>query len=166
MATLCVLLVSACVFDYRRRMIPNALIVLLAVWGVGWRLALGGACDMAAALLGAALLVGLLYPFFRIGTIGAGDVKLFGATSIFFPFDKILLFLFISLLASAVISLIKLWKEKKLLSRLRLLGSYLSACMEKGAWKAYPQVDGARERSVCLSGPVLFGVLLYLGGAY
>ena len=52
---------------------------------------IGGLC----AYVGAVLLMGaFLYPFFRIGALGAGDVKLFGVTAGYLPFEKIFYFSF------------------------------------------------------------------------
>lgn len=65
-------------------------------------------------------------------------MKLLGVTAGYLPAEKILVFLFCSLLVAAMISLAKIWKR-----------------------------DGKRRGgAVCLSGPVLVSVLLFLGGVY
>ena len=48
--------------------------------------------------------IALLYPLFKISAVGAGDVKLLGAAAGYFPFEKIFLFAFVSLLIAAIIS--------------------------------------------------------------
>ena len=133
-----VFLVAACSYDYRERRIPNYLILWMAIAGVGWRLWNGGTRGGLWYLGQAALVIAVLYPFFKMGGLGAGDVKLLGVTAGYLPAEKILAFLFCSLLVAAMISLVKFRK--------------------KGGER--------RSRGVCLSGPVLVSVFLFLGGVY
>lgn len=167
MAALCVLLTVACGYDYRKRKLPNYLIAVMAFVGIGWRFCREGPCGVPYYLSGMLIMMCLMYPFFKIGAIGAGDVKLLGVTAGFLPFDKIFLFLFVSLLIAAVISFIKLWKEKNYGERIRFLYRYLSRVLRSGRWQLYLKEPEERYKlGVCLSGPVLLSVLLYLGGIY
>lgn len=167
MAALCIMLTAACGYDYKRKRIPNYLIALMAVLGVGYRFWESG-IDGALSYFGeAALIICLLYPFFKIGSIGAGDVKLFGVTAGYLPFSRILTFLFISLLISAMISLFKMWKESNIRERIRYLSAYLADVARSGCWRLY--LEDLREKQevgICLSGPVLISILLYWGGVY
>lgn len=138
LAALGVFLVAACNYDYREKRIPNYLIIWMAIAGVGWRLWNEGAPGELWYLGQAVLVVAILYPFFKIGGLGAGDVKLLGVTAGYLPAEKILVFLFCSLLVAAMISVVKMWK--------------------RGA--------GGAQGGICLSGPVLVSVLLLLGGVY
>ncbi len=167
MAALCILLAAACGYDYKRKRIPNYLIAFMAVVGVGWRFGESGIRGSLSYLMEAAVIMSLLYLFFKIGAIGAGDVKLFGVSAGYLPCSKILMFLFVSLLISAIISLLKMWKEKNLFERLRCLASYLSDVKKGGVWKLYPESGMEKQTAgICLSGPVLLSLLLYLGGVY
>lgn len=137
-------LIVACYFDYRQGRIPNPLIVLLCVFGAvlggvsGGFLSVLKFCGIAAGLTLA------LYPFFAIGALGAGDVKLLAVCGGFFPTDKILFFLFYSMLIAVVFSIIKI----------------------AGRIRNGETVQDCRRTRLCLSGPVLCSVLLYLGGIY
>lgn len=167
MAALCILLTAACGYDYRRKKIPNFLIAFMAVLGVGWRFWESGFCGALSYLGETALIMSLLYPFFKIGSIGAGDVKLLGVSAGYLPFSKILIFLFISLLISAMISLLKMWKESNIRERLRYLAAYLADVARSGSWKLYLENEKEKQAvGICLSGPVLVSILLYLGGVY
>lgn len=167
MAALCVFLTAACSYDYRDHRIPNYLIVLMAVLGAGWRFRSGGPPEMLSCVGGGALLLILLYPFFRIGAVGAGDVKLLAVTAGYFPLEKILYFLFFSLLIAGVISLYRMWKEKSFGRRMEYLRRYLTDTARNGSWRLYPENEEDRSKTgVCMSGPVLLSVLLYLGGIY
>lgn len=142
MAALCVLLTVACGYDYREKRIPNYLIAVMTLLGVGWRFCRDGTGGIIFYLAGAFFIMSLLYPFFKIGTVGAGDVKLFGVAAGFLPFQKIFLFLFVSLLIAAIFSIFKLIVKRR---------------------KKYGE---RHPLKICLSGPVLISVLLCLGGVY
>ena len=138
LAALCVFLVAACGYDYKERRIPNYLILWMAITGVGWRLWNERAPGLPGYLGQAVLVMAVLYPFFKVRGLGAGDVKLLGVTAGYLPAQKILAFLFCSLLVAAMISLARYLKK-----------------------------GGERRNScVCLSGPVLISILLFLGGVY
>lgn len=166
MAVLCIVLGMACVYDYRTGRIPNYLVVLMSVFGAGYCIQSGGLTEMLCCFGKAVLVMLLLFPFFKIGTVGAGDIKLLGVTAGILPFEKILMFLFISLLIAAVISLLKMWKSGQFMRRLRYLWKYLSDVVQGGRWLLYPETEDRKSSGICLSGPVLLSLLLYLGGIY
>lgn len=165
MTSLCVFLLIACVCDYREYRIPNSLTGLMAVQGLICRLWNEGAVGIILWLGGAAMVMALLYPLFKIGCLGAGDVKLFGVTAGYLPFKKILLFLFFSLLIAATISLVKMWKENSFSRRIRHLSGYLGELLKNGQWRLYSEKESDRT-VICLAGPIFIGILLYLGGIY
>lgn len=167
MAALCVMLLAACWFDYRKRKIPNALIMIIAFLGVVLGFLSHGATGIATFVSRTILVMGLLYFLFKIGTLGAGDVKLFGVTAGYLPFEKILYFLFVSLLIAAIISLIKLLKNKNLAERLEIFMKYSADVWKSRSLKLYPaECASDSYRGICLSGPILLSLLLYLGGVY
>lgn len=167
MAALCILLAAACSYDYRRKKIPNFLIAFMAVLGVGWRFWEGSFCGALSYFGEAVCIMCLLYPFFKIGSIGAGDVKLLGVSAGYLPFSKILMFLFVSLLISAMISLFKMWKESNIRERMHYLLAYLTDVARSGSWHLYLENEREKQAAgICLSGPVLLSILLYWGGVY
>lgn len=109
----------------------------------------------------------LLYPFFKLGALGAGDVKLLGICAGFLQYDKILHFLFFSLLAAAIFSLVKLIREQSAGERLAYLGAYLVDVARSGQWSLYIENEReARRAGVALAGPILISVFLHMGGVY
>jgi prepilin peptidase CpaA len=74
------LLAYACVSDLRTRRIPNALVVLIAVCGVAFSIVISPVVS-GMVRSGGGLLTGLVIwlPFWLLGWLGAGDVKLFAA---------------------------------------------------------------------------------------
>ena len=74
------LLLVACVSDVRTRRIPNALVLILALCGFGFSLVANPILPGAGrALGGAAVGLAIWLPFWMMGKLGAGDVKLFAA---------------------------------------------------------------------------------------
>lgn len=167
MEVLCVFLALACGYDYRYHKIPNYLLMLTVVFGVGWRLGTEGIPGAVIYAGGSVLIMCLAYPLFKIGAVGAGDVKLLGAAAGYLQFGKIPVFCIISLLIAAVISLIKMVRKRNFLERMKYLADYLKNVANSGRWKLY-QVDERDKMSVsvCLSGPILVSILLYIGGRY
>ena len=167
MAALCVLLSAACVFDYRKRKIPNWLIACILALGTGQRFFTEGIAGGLYGFAGMFCIIVMLYPFFKIGALGAGDIKLLGAASMFLPFQRVFIFLFVSLLIAAGVSLIKLWREKNGRERIQFFLRYIRDCSVAGVWKPYLTDRAERHRlGVCLSGPILASALLYMGGVY
>ena len=166
MGALCLFLAAACGYDYSQNKIPNYIILFIGILGVLENIPQGFA-GICLYLMIAGLVMALVYPLYKIGCLGAGDVKLLGMTAGFLPFKKILVFLFVSLLISSVISLIKMFRRDMFWERLRYLFAYFSDVLRKGYFKLYFEKQEERDGvSVCLSGPVFISILLYLGGAY
>lgn len=77
------LLIAACVTDLRSRRIPNSLVLALAITGVVfviWRSPVGSGVLYTVKGFAVGLLIWL--PFWLLGVLGAGDVKLFAASAI------------------------------------------------------------------------------------
>jgi len=73
------LLAAACWTDLRTLRIPNALTLSFLAGGIGYRFLWQGTDGLATALAGAACGLIPLYAMNRMGGIGGGDVKWFGA---------------------------------------------------------------------------------------
>ena len=137
--------------------------LLAGIWQK-WRLANGTGITYVLSIL---LMIFLLYPFFKLGALGAGDVKLLGICAGFLQYDKILHFLFFSLLAAAIFSVIKLVKEQSAWERLTYLKEYLLDVARSGKWVLYIENEReARKAGIALAGPILVSVFLHMGGVY
>lgn len=166
MGVLYTVLVLACVYDYRQGRIPNMLLLIGMAAG-GIRGGTSGWTGVARYLYPGVVTLLILYPLFRIGAIGAGDIKLLSICVGYFPYQKIIYFLFFSMLISAVISVFKMYREQNMRERLTYLWEYIRAVAATGHWSLYLDNSIDREKTgICLSGPILGSVLLYWGGVY
>lgn len=104
---LTVLLLAACVSDLRTRRIPNLLTLSGAGLGLVLGLILGGASGGLGALGGLAIGFAALIPFYALGGLGAGDVKLMAAAGSLLgsPLESLHAVLY-SAVAGAVLSLV------------------------------------------------------------
>lgn len=78
-STLAGVLIAACVSDLRTRRIPNGLVVVGVVAGLGFGLMDGGLAGMVRAAGGVATGLAIWMPFWMLHMMGGGDVKLFAA---------------------------------------------------------------------------------------
>lgn len=164
---MCVLLAIACCFDYKTHRIPNCLIVCCMFAGLGYRLTSYGYRGALEYLASALLTTVLFYFVFWIGAMGAGDVKMLGVCAGFFPWNKVLYFLFFALAIAAAIAFLKMYLERNMKDRLYYLGEYLWDVFRCRRWKLY--FAGERVSSgagICMAGPVLGSALMYMGGMY
>lgn len=167
LVALCLILVPVCLFDYTRYRIPNLLLFAVFIAGLADGYFAGGAFRSLLYVLKALLVVFVLFPFFRIGTIGAGDVKLLGLCAGFFSDIKILYFLFFSMLTAAAFSIIKMSKEQNFKERFSYFGSYLCDIVQTGNWKLYVEdLKSKKTSGLCLSGPIFISLIMHMGGFY
>ena len=167
MCVLAGMLCVACLYDYKSRKIPNPLILLIMGIGIIRGYCLENRYGLGKYAIVFAVVVFLLYPLFRIGGLGAGDVKLMSVCAGFFPAEEAFYFLFISLLFSAIFSIFKLIRKRDLRDRIRYFCNYCRNVAGKGRWYYYQPKTGDRKlEGICMSGPVLCSVLLKIGGVY
>lgn len=167
MAALCVSLCVICLFDYSRRKIPNLFVGVIFAIGTGRGVLGNGLKGAGEYVLVTFVILFLLYPVFRIGGLGAGDVKLLSVCAGYFSADKIFYFLFFSMLISAVFSVIQVCREKNVRDRVRYFCEYVAAVAKSGRWRLYfPQKGEQRLPGICMSGPILCSVILGIGGVY
>lgn len=167
MKALCFFLLIACCCDYWKGKIPNLLLVFMFIVGWGQSLIGEGLQEVIAFPVECAIVMLLLYPLFKIGALGAGDVKLYGVCAGYLPREKFLFFFFLSLLIAAVISLVKMIRESNAVERIFYFCEYLINVIRTGRFRLY--IENEKERkavSICLAGPILGSVLLYMGGVY
>jgi prepilin peptidase CpaA len=100
----------ACVTDVRERRIPNVLTFGAAGAALLVHLAIGGPSGLGAAAAGWLVGTALFLPFFLLGGMGAGDVKLLAALGAWLgPSDAFWLAIYASLAGGVTGLLVALW---------------------------------------------------------
>ena len=167
MIILCFFLCLACYFDYQHHRIPNWLISFILTVGIARAFCQNGMLGDIVFLIQGTVVILCFFPLFRIGTMGAGDLKLFGVCCGFLPGDRILYFLFFTLFFAAVHSFIRFTRREDVIERFSYLWTYLCEVAGSGKWKAYWQDGEERQKAgICLAGPVLLSMIMYMGGLY
>lgn len=103
-------LAVASAWDIRSRRIPNWLVLALAVLGVCYSALaqLPSSGGVARALLGLVIGFGMWIPFYALGMLGAGDVKLFAAASCWLAPTQVVTAALMAALAGGVLSIVGL----------------------------------------------------------
>lgn len=111
----------------------------------------------------------LMYPLFKIGALGAGDVKLLMMTGSFMGTGELFTVLVSAFVIGAVFSLAKLLAEHNGRERIGYFLSYISEVARTGHWKLYGEhmvqdYQLYRRNKIHFTVPILFGAALKLGG--
>lgn len=157
----------ACYQDYREGKIRNRLILAGLVWGIYHQCATSGAKGIlifAQGLLGIFLLT---YPLFKLGMIGAGDVKLFAICAGSLGLKRALFFLTATFLVAGFLSLVKMLYHHNFLERFRYFFNYVEQTVITMQLSLYDKGDEEKSGGhIPLAGPACLSVLLCLGGVY
>lgn len=164
---LLLLLFLAVLADLWRDRIPNGFLATGIIVGLigSYRCGPGLFCSAASASL--AFL--LLYPLFKIGTLGAGDLKTLIMTGCFLTVEEFLTVLAAAFAVGGALSLIKLFAERNGRERFACLLSYMAEVTREGHWKLYEENteedQGAYDRNkIHFTIPILLGAALRIGG--
>lgn len=164
---LLLLLILAVLADLKTGRIPNGFIVFGIIIGVLGSLANGQAFHRIFTSM--LLVFSILYPLFKIGAMGAGDVKVFIMIGSFMEVKELLTVLVLSFIIGALCSLLKLLAEHNGRERMYYFLSYISEVLKTRQWKIYGEhmaqdYDRYRRNKIHFTVPVLFSVALRMGG--
>lgn len=152
--------------DLRFYKIPNLCILAGMAAGLFMTCVSYSAGRVFEACAAMAVIFMAFYPFYLMGGLGAGDIKLLMMTGCFLRRERLIQYLLITFAAAAVISGIKmlLWKESR--RRLFYLGGYLKKAALTGSMDNYI-VDTKNKRCVIrLSVPALISLIMMCAGVY
>ena len=185
---------AACYFDYRRDRIPNALIgfgMLTGLFYRGYLFYMGGLSGDGGEILKTEAVIGpilpeflmmagllllrmgivfvLFYPLYKLGMLGAGDVKLFCLLVCFLQGHECTVCIVGSMVIAALAGAGKLLLQENLQERLQYFCSYVADVAKSKAFRLYFENAGQQEKrkaSLHMAGTVLLSVLLHAGGVY
>jgi prepilin peptidase CpaA len=151
------LLVIACVSDVRTRRIPNSLVVMLALGGLVYALAImSPLAALGRALAGSAVGLALWLPFWLARVLGAGDVKLAAASGAWLGVAGIVEASLLAAVAGGVLAVWALARSGGLSAAARRFGAWMIASRVTG--KLAPEVTPKERR-------VPYGVAIAAGAA-
>lgn len=150
--------------DWRSYRIPNPCILAGAAAGLimtGMSYSAAGVLESLADML---IIFIAFYPFYLLGGIGAGDVKLFMMTGCYIRGEMLLHYMIVTMLAAAALSVMKMTVFAESRERLVYLGRYLRKVALTGAIDEY-RIDKSQKRSVIrLSIPALISLIIFYTG--
>lgn len=161
------MLLLAALADLKTDRIPNGFVLLGIVIGVLGSLWHG--LDIIHTVVSMLLAFLLLYPLFKIGAMGAGDIKVFMMIGSFVEVRELMVIIIISFVIGAAGSIIKLLSEHNGRERMYYFLSYISDVARTRQWKIYGEhmvqdYKQYRRNKIHFTVPVLFSVALRIGG--
>lgn len=109
----------------------------------------------------------VLYPLYKMGVLGAGDVKLMAATEGLFSWSEGVSYFTIVWLLAGLIALAKMLSQGNIIERLEYFFSYVADMVVMRKWQFYHEerVQGLnKNRTIRMSVPILLGFVLCMGG--
>lgn len=116
------------------------------------------------ALGGFAIPVIVLYVFFVIRVLGAGDIKLLCVVGTFMGIHGAIGCIVLSFILGAVYSAFALILRRNLRSRLQYFAAYFTSVINNKEITYYQDGSISKEATIHFSIPILGSVLLYMGG--
>lgn len=161
-----ILIVISMICDVKSYKIPNLCIVMLLLLAVVNIISATG-MDEAVKRAGAMLMVFITgYPFFCFRMVGAGDIKFLMTLTLYMPVEKVVYFLFLSFILSAVYAVTKMIAQKSTVKRVCYLVDYIREGKRKGRFGSYYKLGQEYKDVIPMALPVGVSFFLYLGGMY
>lgn len=156
---------SAAIFmDWRYYRIPNVCIAAGTAAGMAQAYMSESWRGVAAAAVCAGIIFLVFYPFYILGGLGAGDIKLFMMTGCYIRDDALIQYMLVTMAIAGIWSLLKMAVYAESRGRLLYLVRYIRKAVLTGAVDEY-QIDKTQKRCVIrLSIPAFASLLLMQAG--
>ena len=159
----------AAVLDFYKGKIPNILILAGCCYGL---IRMIYYQDVLKSIPGIVVPVIILFPLYKIGVIGAGDIKLFAMTGFYFTFMETMFCVFSSFVLGAIFSIISFVRYANFWERMTYLFSYLKEYFLTGHFQYYysnlksdqKNYDEEYKTKIHLAIPIFLSILLHVGG--
>ena len=164
-------LLFASLWDLKKGKIPNLLIAAGAIYGL---MRIIYYQNFFIHIWGIVFPILILYPFFKIGTIGAGDIKLFSLIGYYVSFMEVIYCIFLAFVISAIFSLISMKRKGNFIERISYLMSYLKECISQKQFRYYYQdlnknkisPKEIQKTKIHLALPIFISVFIHFGGGF
>ncbi len=152
--------------DWRVYRIPNVCTGAGILAGLIMTFMSESAVGVVMAVMSMVIIFLSFYPFYLLGGIGAGDIKLFMMTGCYIRGDALVHYLLVTMLAAAAASILKMLVYAESRERLLYLLRYMKKVALTGVMDEY-QIDRTRKKCVIrLSIPAFISLVLMCAGAY
>ena len=167
MPVMAVFLAVACIFDTLYHKIPNVLTGMMLTASAIYVCLTAGAAHLPIAFIRMFVTGALFYPFFMIGTLGAGDVKLLAVCSAYIPVNRVLPFIFLAMVIASAAGVLRLMIRKEFVQRIGRLVMYIEKIFKTGKVERYHiSREAAVKSGIALAGPLFVSALIGIGGLY
>ena len=157
--------VAVCM-DLRSYKIPNLCILTGMLFGLIMTFVSYSVVGMLGACIAMSVIFMAFYPFYLIGGLGAGDVKLLMMTACFIREERLIKYLFVTFALAAAISVTKMFLFRESRQRLVYLVRYLKKTALTGNVDHY-MIDRKNKKCVIrLSIPAFMSLILMCLGVY
>ena len=168
---LVLILFFAAVLDFYRGKIPNILILTGCCYGI---IRLIYYQNILLHILGIIFPLIVLFPLYKIGVIGAGDIKLLSLLGFYFTFMETLFCIFTTFVLGAAISVLSFVRYGNFTERMMYLFSYLKECFSIGYFHYYYLDSKGKQSSdlketqskIHMAIPIFISVLFKIGGVF
>lgn len=164
------ILVGICVYtDLRYYRIYNKVLLIGLLSGCLYNVITEGLFLAMKGLIGLLIPFFLLFPFFCLRAIGAGDIKLLCVIAQFLTPKQTITFLIVSFMAGGVLSICKMILEKNGKDRIKTFFFYLKKCFQtkkidkyQSEWKASKE---QKKAVIHFSIPIAIATIFWIGGS-
>ena len=168
---LLLVLFFASIWDFKKGKIPNLLILVGAIYGL---MRVFYYQNFFTHIGGIIFPVLILYPFYKIGTIGAGDLKLFSLIGFYVSFMESIYCMFLAFVIGAIFSLVSMKQKDNFANRISYLISYLKESFSQKQFHYYYQnayenkisFQEIEKTKIHLAIPIFISVFIHLGGGF
>ena len=157
--------------DFKCDRIYNGWIIFGILTGLFFHMQEGGWYGVCSAVIPMLIPFVLLYPLYKIGALGAGDIKLFMASGSFLTTEQSVHVIIVSFIIAALFSLMKMISERNGKERMSYLLSYLLETCKRREWRLYDETCIQNTRTyksnkIHFALPICISVMLGLGGLF
>ena len=167
MLILTAFLAVAGILDHLTHRIPNLLSAGMFFYVIWQSITEFGITSLPGVFFRMIAVAFFLFPFFSIGTLGAGDVKLLAVSAGYFEGGRALSFLFFSFLIACAEGTVMMAAKGQMKKRMLRLAIYIKTLIKTGKIERYHASGDAGKRSgVALAGAMFVSAVLGIGGLY
>ena len=157
--------------DFKCDRIYNGWILFGILAGLFFHMLVGEWYGVCSAVIPMLIPFVLLYPIYKIGALGAGDIKLFITSGSFLKTEQLIHVIVVSFMIAALFSLMKMISEKNGKERMRYLLSYLLETCKTREWRLYDEIciqdtHTYKSNKIHFALPICISVMLGLGGLF